>query len=55
MLLVFIIHIIYIYIYTHTDIYMLSYIISFLIHVTHLSYVDCDSVSLVVCAEAYRR
>ena len=42
----------YIYIYicthTHTHIYMLSYTISLLIHVIHLSYVDCDSVSLVV-------
>ena len=27
---------------------MLSYTISLLIHVIHLSYVDCDSVSLVV-------
>ena len=33
---------------THTHTHMLSYIISLLIHVTHLSYVDCDSVSLVV-------
>ena len=46
---------IHIHTHTHTHIYMLSYIISLLIHVTHLSYVDYDSVSLVVCAEAYRR
>ena len=39
---------IYIHTHTHTRTYMLSYTISLLIHITHLSYVDCDSVSLVV-------
>ena len=36
------------YTHTHTRTYMVSYIISLLIHVTHLSYLECDSVSLVV-------